>query len=140
MATLVFQDYFPRDLVRARHAFASDTFLVGLSNTAIAQSVQDTTGVTPISTGNGWSGPVATTPTITDASADTCSVAFSDPSLVTASGGSVGPFRYGYLYNDTTSPKRLIATVDFGSAITLTAGNSFQIDFSGQAITVNNPA
>ena len=54
-------------------------------------------------------------------SSGTCSVAVSDPSVITASGGTIGPFRYVAFYNDTpTSPADpLICWCDYGSAITL---------------------
>ena len=49
----------------------------------------------------------------------------------TASGGSIGPFRYVVLYNDTpTSPADpLIGYYDYGTNITITSGNSFTVDF-----------
>jgi hypothetical protein len=136
MAAIVLQDKFPRD-VFASHLFGTHTFRMGLSNTSIATSVTDTTGVTAISTGSGWSGPFTTTATMTDGTG-TASAAFADSSTITASGGSIGPFRYGYIYNDSTTPKLLIGTVDFGSAITITDGNSVVIDFSGNSVTIAN--
>lgn len=50
----------------------------------------------------------------------------------TASGGTIGPFRYIILYNDTpTSPADpLVAYWDYGSAITLANGESFTIQFN----------
>ncbi len=136
MAAIVFQDKFPRDVL-ATHLFGTHTFRVGLSNTAIDATAEDTTDVTPISTGFGWSGPFVTTASMSDGTG-TASAAFSDSSTITASGGSIGPFRYAYIYNDTASPKAIVGHADFGVAITVTDGNSVVIDFSGNSVTIAN--
>ncbi len=48
---------------------------------------------------------------------------------LTASGGSVGPFRYIGVYNSTAVGGPLIAWFDYGSEVTLNSGDSFAIDF-----------
>lgn len=58
--------------------------------------------------------------------------------VITASGGSFGPFQYTVLYNDTpTSPTDpLVGWWDYGSAITVNNGESFTIDFGANIFTI----
>lgn len=51
--------------------------------------------------------------------------------VITAAGGSIGPFRYVVLYNDTpTAPADpLIGWYDYGSAVTLATSESLTVDF-----------
>ena len=46
-------------------------------------------------------------------------------------GGSIAAFQYVVLYNDTATNKELIGWYDYGTALTVTAGNSFTVDFDG---------
>lgn len=56
----------------------------------------------------------------------------------TATTGGFGPFRYVVLYNDTpTSPADpLISWWDYGSSITVNAGETFTVDFGASVATI----
>jgi len=51
--------------------------------------------------------------------------------VLTASLGSVGPFRYVVIYNDTAANDELIAWYDYGESITVLDGENLTIDFDG---------
>lgn len=107
-----------------------------LSNTAPNAATQTVKADNAeISAGNGYTaGGNSTTITISRSGGVT-KVVGSDPATWTASGGTIGPFRYAILYDDTpTSPADpLIAWWDYGSSITLNSGETFTVDFDGSA-------
>jgi hypothetical protein len=115
----------------------SDQIVVALSNTAPSSEASDPStdgngvlaNVTEISYTNCSSRNVTTTSS--SQSSGTYKLVLTDLQL-TASGGTVGPFRYIYLYNDTvTSPADpIIGYYDYASSLTLNDGDSFTIDFS----------
>lgn len=127
-------------VANAVHAanLSSDQFVVALSNTAPASETSD-----PTADGNGVLANV-TTVALTNLSGDanlttssssqtggTYKLVLADKTL-TASGGSIGPFRYIYIYDDTvTSPADpIVGYYDYGSSLTLNDGDSFTIDFN----------
>ena len=58
--------------------------------------------------------------------------------VLTSSGGSTGPLRYVFLYNDTpTSPADpMIGYYDYGSSITLADTETLTIDFGSSTLTL----
>lgn len=123
---------FSEQLANGAQNFASDTYKVALSNSAPTASNAALADITQISAGNGYtSGGTATTIAVSETSGTT--TVTGTQVVFTASGGSIGPFRYVVLYNDTTaSPvnKPLVGWWDYGSSITLADGETFTIKFS----------
>lgn len=123
-----FQD-FVEQLCKAVHDLdGTHTIKVLLTNSAPVATNTVKADLTEISAGNGYTaGGEATTPTLSE-SAGTGKLVLSDVTW-TASGGSIGPFRYAVIYNDSAASDNLIAWYDYGSSITLAAGESFTTDF-----------
>lgn len=134
MATYQKFQQFVEDVAKGFHAFQTHTFKVMLTNSAPnASTHQVKADITEISAGNGYTaGGSTTTITNTTQSAGTFKPLASDVTF-TASGGSIGPFRYAVVYNDSqTSPvKPLVCFFDYGSALTLNTGESLLVDFDG---------
>lgn len=115
------------------HNLQSDTLKVLLTNTAPVAANSVKADLTEISAGSGYSaGGSATTVSSSAQTSGTYKLVCADVTI-TAAGGSVGPFRYAVLYNDTpTSPADpLIGFWDYGSALTLADGESIVVDFDG---------
>lgn len=136
MAAFVKFDIFSKNLADKVHNLDTDTLKVYLSNaTPVVASNALKSDVADITNSNGYA-PVDTQ-NATARAAGVTSVTGVD-AVVTASGGSVGPFRYAVLYNDTpTSPADpLIGYWDYGSSITLADGETFTIDFGASMFTI----
>lgn len=56
--------------------------------------------------------------------------------VLTASGGAVGPFRYVVIYNDSAANDELVGWYDYGSDITLAAGETFTVNFGASVLTL----
>lgn len=121
---------FVEDLAKAVHDFDAHTFKIMLTNVAPAAANAVKADLTEITAGNGYSagGGVATF-TSCEQTSGTMKLILQDVTF-TASGGSIGPFRYAVLYNDTpTAPADpLIGFWDRGSEVTLLDGESCVID------------
>lgn len=135
---------FVEHLAEKVHNLGSDTLTVALSNTAPGSESTPPTGattdcvlanVTEISYTNCSSRAI----TISSSAQTSGTYKLTLADLVlTASGGTVGPFRYIYIYNDTATNDELIGYYDYGSSITLQDGDTFTIDFdaSNGALTL----
>jgi len=135
MATYTKVNDFVEDLAEKVHDLGSDTLTVALSNTAPGAEGSDPTGdgngqlsnVTEVAYTN-CSSRAITTSTSAQTSG-TYKLVLTDL-VLTASGGTVGPFRYVYIYNDDATSDELICYYDYGSSITLADGETLTLDFN----------
>lgn len=119
------------DLAEKVHNLGADTLKVVLTNTVPVNTDTILANITQIANGNGYTTGGATA-TISSSAQTTGTYKLVLADVVwTASGGTIGPFRYAVLYNDTpTSPADpLIGWWDYGSSVTLAIGESFTTDF-----------
>lgn len=131
MATFNKFNSFLENLAEKVHNLGADTLKVALSNSAPAATNTVMSDITQISAGNGYtSGGTAASISSSAQTSGIYKLVLADV-VFTASGGSIGPFRYVVLYNDTpTSPADpLIGWWDYGSSSTLADGETFTVDF-----------
>ena len=129
-----FQD-FVEALCLGQHNLNTDTLKVYLSNaTPSASADADKADLAEITNQNGYTAPVDITNAMTE-TGGTATVTAVDV-VITASGGTVGPFQYAVIYNDTHTTDGLVGWYDYGSAITLQDGESFTVDFGASFFTV----
>lgn len=140
MATYNKFEDFVEQLCTAKHDLtaAGHVLKVYLSNATPSASLDAVKAdLAEISAGNGYTAGGTDVQNTLSESAGTATVAGTDV-VWTASGGTIGPFRYVALYNDTqTSPADpLVAWWDYGSAITLNDGETFTVDFGASIFTL----
>lgn len=134
MATYVKFIDFVEQIAKGVHIFGTHTYKIALTNTAPTNT--DTSFLSgslhppPANTNGYTAGGNALSVTISEAAGTATAV--DDQTTFTASGGTLGPFRYAILYNDTaTSPAdALVSYWDYGSSITLNDGETFKVSFN----------
>jgi hypothetical protein len=135
---------FVEHLAEGVHNLATGALTVALSNTAPGSEGTPPTGstaacilanVTQVSYTNLSSRVI--TVSASSQTSGTYSLVTTDL-VLTSSGGSTGPFRYIYIYNDTpTSPADpLIGYYDYGSSITILDTKTLTIDFGASTLTL----
>lgn len=130
MATFNKFNAFVEHVAEKVHNLGSDQLVVALTNSAPTASNSVLADITQITYTNLSSRNITTS--TSSQTSGLYKLVVNDLTL-TASGGSVGPFRYIVVYNDTpTSPADpLIGYYDYGSSLTLASGESLTIDFDG---------
>jgi hypothetical protein len=112
---------------------SSDQFVIALSNTLPVATNSVLADITQISYTNLSSRNVSTTSS--SQTGGTYTLVLAD--LVMTASGSVGPFRYVVLYDDTVASDPLVGWWDYGSSITMANAETFTVDFTGAAITLS---
>ncbi|MEO8247642.1 MAG: hypothetical protein ABI622_11065 [Chloroflexota bacterium] len=120
---------------------AGDTLKIALTNTAPNAATHTVRAdITELATGNGYTQNGAGLDIQNDytGAAGTGTLTGVDV-VITAAGGSVGPFRYVVLFNDTPGAPvdPLVGWWDYGSALTLLDTETFTTDFGASVATIS---
>jgi hypothetical protein len=134
MSTSAFNKFnsFTSELGKGTHNLSSNALKVALTNTAPSAANAILSDITQIAASGGYTaGGFALTGVSWTTAAGVAKLVIADY-VVTAT-GSMGPFQYAVVYNDTpASPlKPLIGWVDYGAPITLGLNETFTLDFDG---------
>lgn len=135
---------FVQDVASGVHQLQTGTsqvLKVALTNSAPSATNAVLGDITEISAGNGYTAGGTTIGALTGAqTSGIFKLTNGTDPVFTASGGTIGPFRYAVLYNATpTSPlKPLVGWFDYGSSITLADTETLTVafDHSGGVLTL----
>lgn len=121
---------FTEQLNRGSHNFGSNVYKVMLTNTLPLAANAAKADITEIAAGNGYTaGGNPTTITIAESGGTTT---ITGTAVTFNASGAMAQFQYAVLYNDTTTTpvnKPLVAWWNYGSAVNLTAGETFTVKF-----------
>jgi hypothetical protein len=139
MASYVKYEKFVEDMMNKIHDLfgTTDTLKCVLSNGAPNVATHTVLAdVTQISGGTGYT--TGGNDTANDSTRTGGTVTMTCVDITWTASGSMGPFRYVSMYNDTpTSPADpLIDYWDYGSALTLALGETFTVDFGASTMTL----
>lgn len=140
MATFNKFDCFTKDLAEGIHDLSADALKVLLTDTLPTATDAVLTDIAEVAAGNGYTaGGNDAGATSSTQTSGAYTLIIADPQAWTASGGTVGPFRYAVLYNSTPPNGNLIGWWDYGSSVTLQSGESFAVDLDNTqgVLTIN---
>lgn len=135
MATYTKFNDFVEQLGLKTHNLSTDTLKVMLTNSAPVATNTVKTDITEISAGNGYTAGGDDITNTWSESSGTATLGATDVTF-TASGGTIGPFRYAVIYNDTATSDNLVCWFDYGSSITLADTETFTVDFGASLATL----
>lgn len=128
MATFTKFNAFVENVAEKVHNLGSDQLVVALSSVAPVNTNTVLANLTQVDYTYCSSRNITTASSAQ--SAGTYKLVVNDLTL-TASGGAVGPFQYVTVYNDTATNDELVCFFNYGSAITLSDGESILLNFDG---------
>lgn len=112
----------------------TDTLKMYLSNATPSASADDVkTDLAEITNQNGYTAPVDIQNAYSEASGTGTMTAVD---VVVTATGTVGPFQYAAIYDDTHASDVLMGWYDYGSALTLANGETFTLDFGASLATL----
>lgn len=114
-------------LGQKKHNLHADTLKWMLTNVAPTTASALKADITEIGAGNGYAAGGAQLPNNSFTQTAGLAKLLGDTTVITASGGTIGPFRYAVLYNDTALNDEVVGFADYGQSITLQPGESVNI-------------
>jgi hypothetical protein len=131
---------FVQDRANKVHNLGADSLKFMLTNVSPVATNSIKSDLTEIIAGNGYTaGGEVVAITSSTQTGGTYSLVPTADVVITAAGGTIGPFRYVVLYNSTpTSPLApLISWYDRGSSLTLQDGEAVTLDVGATLLTDN---
>jgi hypothetical protein len=127
MAALNKFNCFARDLSMGVHNLSTHVFKIRVSTATPTATMDKISCITTIATGDGWTTDVALTIADATASVATYALFFSDVTIEAAT--AVPDFRYVVIYNSNDATGHLVGWYDYGTVVSLGAGEKFVVDF-----------
>lgn len=138
MATFNKFQPFVEAVCEKKHNFSTDVFKVYLTNETPLATDAVKADIAEIAAGNGYTaGGEIITVTSSSQTGGTYTAAVNDSAVWTATGGSIAPFRYAIMFNDTATNDDLVGYWDYGSTITPAAGETFTFAMNANLITMS---
>lgn len=127
MATFQIFNAFKENVSEKVFNLGTDTLKWMLSNTAPVATNSVKADITEIAAGFGYTAGGSTVAVTSSSQTGGTYRLVLNALTFTAAGGSIGPFRYVVLYDDTATNDELIGWLDYGSALTLLDTQTFTI-------------
>ena len=127
MASYVKFNSFVENIAEKVYNLQSDTLKVALTNSAPVATNTVLANITEIS----YTNCSARTLTVSASSQSSGTYKLVISDLILTASGTVGPFRYIVVYDDTSTNDELICWFDYGSALTLSNSDTLTLDFDG---------